>query len=63
MAATSTRYTWKPIEAKHKPYPCRGCRNDETVEYRVVEDSDCHEDYNYRCTACGKNWWVDGIDY
>jgi hypothetical protein len=44
--------------------PCRhGCGG--TVKRREW-DSSCggYTDYNYRCQnpACGKSWWVDGID-
>lgn len=33
------------------------------IQYRSVEDSQGHEDYQYRCSGCGFTWWVDGSDY
>ncbi len=33
------------------------------VQYRVHESSDgAYEDCQYRCTKCGRSWWVDGPD-
>lgn len=43
-------------------WPCRYCNQKDCVDYRLVEDAEGHEDVNYRCTACNKTWWVDGID-
>lgn len=41
---------------------CRSCKAPD-VMYREWESS-CggYEDYNYKCRACGRSWWVDGID-
>jgi hypothetical protein len=41
---------------------CWKCTSDR-VEYRVWE-SNCggYEDNQYRCIACGEQWWVEGID-
>lgn len=34
------------------------------VKYRLWESSDgAHEDYNYHCDNCNRNWWVEGSDY
>lgn len=39
------------------------CGDGEALEYRVVESADwAYEDYQYRCKACGKTFWVDGPD-
>jgi len=32
-----------------------------TVLYRVWSNG-AYEDDKYKCTTCGKIWWVDGID-
>lgn len=42
--------------------PCRKCSS-HTVSMREWESS-CGgwEDYQYRCSACGHSWWVEGID-
>jgi hypothetical protein len=45
---------------------CRKCDSSGTVSYRLVEDSEGHEDAQYRC-QCGGSWWIvaydiDGID-
>jgi len=41
---------------------CRLCSK-ETVKYRIVEDSEGHEDDHCRCDSCGYEWWLDGSDY
>jgi len=42
--------------------PCRKCGK-QGCEWRVWESSDgAHEDVQYRCTVCGHDWWVEGID-
>lgn len=48
-----------PLEYNFK---CSKCGSTH-VEYRTVEDSECHEDYEYHCIACNRYWWVDGSDY
>ncbi len=49
---------WKPDDR-----PCRECKVSGQVFYRVWESSDgAYEDYKYNCRACGKVWWIDGID-
>lgn len=61
MAYTSD---WKPVKTQTGHYKCLKCGAAETnLKYRVWE-SDCggHEDYHYSCEACGKSWWIDGID-
>ena len=49
----------KPEE---KLYTCRSCGK-AAATCRTWESS-CggYEDYKYTCTACGHEWWVDGID-
>lgn len=32
------------------------------TEYRVVEDSDGHEDVQHRCKRCRVTRWTDGSD-
>ncbi len=48
-----------PLEYNFK---CRECGSIH-VEYRTVEDSEGHEDYQYHCQSCNRYWWVDGSDY
>jgi uncharacterized Zn finger protein len=47
---------WK--EAQFSPCACGSLR----VIYQVV-DSDAYNDECYKCTECGKVWWVEGSDY
>lgn len=54
--------------SEFKPVPpesdlkCSKCGNTR-IEFSVWESYDGgHEDYNYRCLGCGRNWWVDGVD-
>lgn len=43
--------------------PCRQCGQTDQVTYQVWESNDgAFEDEKYTCSACGKVWWVDGID-
>lgn len=48
---------WKPVaDCRH-----RSCGGD--VEVRVWESDDtAYEDEQYRCTKCGRTWWVEGPD-
>lgn len=41
---------------------CPHCGADEN--YYQIWESSCggYEDYRHHCKACGKTWWVDGID-
>ena len=39
---------------------CRYCGQAGHREYRVLNDD--HGDEEHRCTACGKSWYIDGID-
>ena len=43
--------------------PCRKCGVKGGIEVWKWESS-CggYEDYHYRCTNCGKDWWVEGPD-
>lgn len=41
---------------------CRLCEVAGAVEYRLVSDDEGHEDEQLRCTKCGYEWWIDGID-
>lgn len=36
---------------------------DRNVVVRFVEDSEGHEDAQYHCNSCGRDWWIDGSDY
>lgn len=51
---------WTPIESD---IPCQHCGEKGGLEVREWESS-CggYEDYQYRCTKCGRDWWVDGPD-
>jgi len=42
---------------------CRHCKQTGHVSRRTW-DSSCGgwTDYRYDCSACGKGWWVEGID-
>lgn len=51
---------WKLTRDEDPGFKCKCGSND--VAYRTVDDDQGHEDYNYRCNACQRNWWVDGID-
>ena len=54
---------WKPTKAENPDFKCRQCKSDE-VEYRCWESSDgAHDDINYRCNGCQREWWVEGADY
>lgn len=57
MTEEDEKPEWKPATQE-----CQ-CGDGEQLEYRVVESS-CggYEDYQYRCKACGKTFWVDGVD-
>ena len=49
---------WQP-----DPRACPACKTSEQVYYRLWESNDGgFEDYKYHCRACGKVWWIDGID-
>ena len=51
--------------SEFKVYPEIACRNCGVHAVSMREwESSCGgwEDYQYRCNACGKMWWVDGID-
>ena len=52
---------WKPVERSE--VPCRKSDEAGGIEYREWESS-CggYEDYHYRCTKCGADWWVEGAD-
>lgn len=53
--ATGDFSEWKPDD--------RSCRCGGDVEYRAWDSSDGgHTDYNYRCVACKRTWWIDGCD-
>lgn len=41
---------------------CNKC-GQQTLNFRIKEDSDCHEDVEYNCTNCGNHYWIDGCDY
>lgn len=51
-------------EAKvREELPCRRCKETGCVAMQIWESS-CggYEDLKFTCLACGKVWWVDGID-
>jgi DNA-directed RNA polymerase subunit M/transcription elongation factor TFIIS len=47
---------WRPADR-----PCPRCGAAETW-FRTWEGDAGHEDEQYLCRACGKKWWVEGID-
>jgi hypothetical protein len=51
------------LEPEEKKYDCRNCYAKGETECTPWESS-CggYEDYLYHCLACGKKWWVEGID-
>lgn len=51
---------WQKIESD---VPCRKCRAVGYIEHKSWESS-CggYEDDHYRCTMCGKDWWIEGAD-
>jgi DNA-directed RNA polymerase subunit M/transcription elongation factor TFIIS len=53
--------SWKPVKDENPNFPCRKCGSQD-VNYRIVEDDDCHEDINYWCPTCGYSWWSEGCD-
>ncbi len=54
---------WKPTKAENPNFVCRICKSDD-VWYRKWESSDeAHDDKEYECRGCNRNWWVDGSDY
>ena len=49
---------WKPA-----PWPCPNCKVTGQLFYRIWKSSDgAFEDEKSECRACGKVWWIDGID-
>jgi hypothetical protein len=51
---------WK--ESRYESTACYNCSGKD-VEYRIHEPADeAYEDYEFRCTVCEYQWWVDGID-
>jgi RecJ-like exonuclease len=56
----SYSHDWRAVEDE---VPCRKCAVAGQIEYREWESS-CggHEDYHYRCRACGADWWCEGAD-
>lgn len=55
--------TWELVKDKNPNFVCRKCGSNEKLNYRIVEDDECHEDINYWCEECGTSWWVEGGDY
>lgn len=53
---------WKSVSAENSDFTCKKCGS-HNLKYRIVEDSDCHEDINYWCPDCKYEWWVEGPDY
>jgi len=52
---------WKPTKDENPDLRCRKCGSHE-IMYRKVEDSYGHEDLNYWCKSCGRQWRIYGID-
>jgi transposase-like protein len=50
--------TWEAVGDKIK---CKRC-DSVNLKYRIIEDSDCHEDINYWCPDCNYSWWVEGSE-
>jgi hypothetical protein len=43
--------------------PCPHCQVEGQHFVKLWESNDgAYEDEKHNCTACGKIWWVDGID-
>lgn len=54
---------WKKTKLENPTFVCRECKSND-VRYRLVTSSDeAHEDYNYHCDNCSRDWWIDGADY
>lgn len=53
---------WKPTAAENAGFKCRDCGSNNV--WYAKWDSSCGgwEDLKYHCRACGKVWWVEGID-
>lgn len=53
---------WRPVAAVAPLYRCRACGSGD-VWYRQWESA-CggHEDVNYHCRACNREWWIEGAD-
>lgn len=59
MATIDPILEWLPTEEA-----CHKCGQTGYHFYRVKESfSGAHEDSEHRCLLCGKDWWVDGLDY
>lgn len=42
---------------------CTGCRKTGGVAYRAWKgDYVGFENFQYRCSGCGHEWWIDGTD-
>ena len=55
---SDTLEVWIPADIR-----CRYCKS-YFVRYRIVTSDDgAHEDTNYQCQQCIKEWWIDGPDY
>lgn len=49
--------------AQKSAFPCPHCKVEGQHFVRLWESNDgAYEDEKHNCTACGKVWWVDGID-
>ena len=53
----------KPVKDEDPDFKCIRCKSD-NVWYMEWESSDgAHDDVNYNCRDCGRDWWVEGSDY
>ena len=54
---------WKATIHENPKFICPSCKSNQII-YRIVESFDGgHEDINYLCKSCRKDWWVEGSDY
>jgi hypothetical protein len=62
-AAAPPELPKKEVKSLITSLTCRFC------EYRgkvwvqtITTDDGAHDDNKYTCEACGRSWWIDGID-
>lgn len=53
---------WANAEITNPSFKCPKC-TEADIEFREWESSDgAHDDVHYRCSCCGYEWWVEGVD-